>query len=135
MINTVCIEFIIVSSMLYRCRIVVSLMKMPVFFDATWMNHQCNQCSLDCGRDSITTTSELLTFVDSLTFWPLSYNLLSYESAWVAINWICIISTITNGQFLGLSVTCKINWAALKKLQNFILFRLPHFWKQPSNPV
>ena len=118
-------RFINVESMSYR-----SLFnEQACFLDETLMNHQCYQCALDWGRDSITTTSELLTFVDSLLFSPLSYNLLRYESAWVAISLISIISLVNDDKILWLSVTCKINRAALKNLQNYIYVSSAKFLK------
>ena len=43
------IEIINFSSMLHRCRIVVSLMNRLAFLMTTLMNHQCYQCVLDWG--------------------------------------------------------------------------------------
>ena len=51
-------------------------------------------------------------------------------SAWVDINLSCVISIALRGQIVSLSITCKINSAASKNMQNFIYFSSAKFWKQ-----
>ena len=45
-------------------------------------------------------TWELLIFFASLTLWPLSYCSLTYESAWVPIKLLCIISIVMCGEIV-----------------------------------
>ena len=99
-------------------------------------NRKNSHTSID---SSFTTNSELLLFVSLLalssTLWPFSYYLITVESTWVASYTHNLSYFYCNAQqFVRLSVTCKINWAASKSLQNFVYFPSPKFWMQPTKP-
>ena len=80
--------------------------------------------------NSNTTTSELQTLVISLTFWPLSFYLLTDESVWVDINLIFLSSIVMRGKIVRLSVTSKLI-AKTCKTKN--IFRLANFESNPQN--
>ena len=91
---------------------------------------KCSRTSID----SSTTASDMLIFAIYLTLWPFSYYLLTWDLAWVFINLICVLSNVMRGQFLSLSITCKIIQAASGNMQNLIFFSSAKFWKQITKP-
>ena len=64
-------------------------------------------------------------------FMPITYEI-ALDSAWVPINLICVISNVMHGQIVSLFITCKINQAASKNMQNFIYFPSAKLWKQTA---
>ena len=125
LINLICVIYNVmrgqIVSLSITCKLIQAACKdMQIFIYFLSAKFRKQTTKHRTSMDSATSASDRLILAISLTLWQLSYYLLTCDSAWVLIKLICVIYNVMRGQFVSLSITCKIIQAACKDMQTFI---------------